>query len=61
MVEPERFYSRDKALIPLPGSSKSFSADFQGILLCERNQIVSYVAFFQSQPRSLHRNSPVHA
>ena len=55
MVEAETVNSRDKdiinsklnflILIPMPGSSKTFSADFRGILLYERNQIVCYVAF----------------
>ena len=46
MVEAEAFNSRDNAPIPMPGSSKTFSADLQRILQYERNQIVRYVAFF---------------
>ena len=43
MVEAETFNSRDKAPIPMPESSKTFSADQQRILQYERNQIVCYV------------------
>ena len=46
MVEAETFNSPDKALITMPGSTIAFSADFRGILLYERYQIVCYVAIF---------------
>ena len=46
MVEFDIFNSHDIALIPMPGSSKTFSADFRGILMYECNQIICCVAFF---------------
>ena len=61
MVEAETFNSREKAIIRCLVLPRISSADFQGILLFKRNQIVCHVSFFLPQPRSLHRNSPVHA
>ena len=46
MVEAEALNSRNKAIIPMPGSKKKHSTDFRRILLYERNQIVCYVALF---------------
>ena len=61
MVEAEALNSHDEALIPMPGSSKTF---FCGVLSNSAVRMRSdrrYVAFFQPQPCSLHHYSPVHA
>ena len=59
-----KFNLCEKALILMPGSSKAFSADFRGILLYKRNQIVClfssshslivYIAVLQFMPDCLY-------